>query len=524
MSQTDTQHPTFADLELLSEVSQLLTLLDLDRVLQKVISLAAKAVGAAKASLFLHDEYDVDWGHIFVTRDLAPDEFFYVVRSVLDKGLAGWVLRHRQAAIVYDTDVDDRWIVFPDDSYEVGSALCVPLVYNQQVLAVVTLVHPEKNHFTDYHSRLMTIVANQATVAVRNAQLFNRLQAQQRQLETVLQAIPDVLLVLDEHGHILLINDAAGDFFGDTNPSLVIGRHLADFSENALAPVLEALQNSTTREDKQWLFEVRSERRKKDFQMTLSVWRDALNDLAGYVVAMHDVTTLRDLHRFKDEMLRLASHDLRAPLSLIAGYSDLLSMDIDPTLPSFEHIDVIKRSTERMNGLLDDLLRVEQVRRSPLELNEQVDLGALAAETVHDMQPMAGSKTQQLTDDINTDGMPGVVADPALIRRAMDNLVSNAVKYTPENGQILVRAYAKKGQFHFVVEDNGIGIPPEHLNRVFESFYRVKDDRAANVSGFGLGLSLVRTIIERHKGEVWVESEAGVGSKFGFWLPLPEQH
>jgi PAS domain S-box-containing protein len=522
MSQTETQQPTFADLELLAEVSQLLTLLDLDRVLQKVISLAANAVGAAKASLFLHDEYDVDWGHIFVTRDLAPDEFFYVVRSVLDKGLAGWVLRHRQAAIVDDTAVDERWIVFPDDNYQVGSALCVPLVYNQQVFAVITLVHPEKHHFNEYHKRLMTIVANQATVAVRNAQLFNRLQAQQRQLETVLQAIPDVLLVLDEHGHILLINDAAGDFFGDTDPSLVIGRPISDFSENALVPVLDALKNSTTREDKQWLFEARSERRKKDFQITLSVWRDALNDLAGYVVAMHDVTTLRDLHRFKDEMLRIASHDLRSPLSLIAGYADLISMDMPADSPSQEHLDVVKRSTERMNGLLDELLRVEQVRRSPLELNQKVDLGALAAETIDDMQPLAGSKNQQIVGDIRTEGMPPVVVDPALIRRAMDNFVSNAIKYTPEEGRIQVHAYLENGQFNFVVEDNGIGIGPEHLHRVFESFYRIKDERAGDVGGFGLGLNLVRTIIERHKGEVWVESEIGVGSKFGFWLPLSQ--
>ncbi|MFN8373392.1 MAG: ATP-binding protein [Anaerolineae bacterium] len=520
MSSTETQQPTFADLELLSEVSQLLTLLDLDRVLQRVISLAATAVGAAKASLFLHDEYDVDWGHIFVTRDLAPDEFFYVVRSVLDKGLAGWVLRHRQAAIVYDTEIDERWIVFPDDTYHVGSALCVPLVYNQQVLAVVTLVHPEKNHFNEYHMRLITIVANQATVAVRNAQLFNRLQAQQRQLETVLQAIPDVLLVLDENGHILLINDAAGEFFGDTDPALIIGRHLSDFSENALLPVLEAVQNSTTSEDKQWLFEVRSERRKKDYQVTLSVWRDALNDLAGYVVAMHDVTTLRDLHRFKDEMLRIASHDLRSPLSLIAGYADLISMDMDPSSPALDHLEVIKRSTDRMNGLLDDLLRVEQVRRSPLELNQKVDLGALAAETVDDMQPLAGSRSQHLIAELRVNGLPTVVVDPALIRRAMDNFVSNAIKYTPENGEIKVRAYAENGLFYFVVEDTGIGIPPEHLPHVFESFYRVKDERAGNVSGFGLGLSLVRTIIERHKGEVWVESQVGVGSKFGFWLPM----
>jgi two-component system phosphate regulon sensor histidine kinase PhoR len=358
---------------------------------------------------------------------------------------------------------------------------------------------------------------------VRNAQLFNRLQAQQRQLETVLQAIPDVLLVLDERGHILLINDAANEFLGDTDPILVIGRHLGDFADTALAPILETLQSSTTHEDKQWLFEVRSEKRKKDLQITLSVWRDATNGFAGYVVAMHDVTMLRDLNRFKDEMLRVASHDLRSPLSLIVGYADLINLDIDPASPAAEYLSVIRRSTERMNGLLDDLLRVEQARRSPLELNEEVDLGALAVEAVDDSQPLAEHKNQQLTAELRTEGLPGVVADPVLISRAMNNLISNAIKYTPEFGHIHVKAYAENHRFHFVVEDNGIGITPENLTRVFESFFRIKDERAGDVAGSGLGLSFVKTIIERHNGDVWVESELGSGSKFGFWLPLNRQ-
>jgi two-component system phosphate regulon sensor histidine kinase PhoR len=286
---------------------------------------------------------------------------------------------------------------------------------------------------------------------------------------------------------------------------------------------LETLQSSTTHEDKQWLFEARSEKRKKDLQITLSVWRDAANGFAGYVVAMHDVTMLRDLNRFKDEMLRVASHDLRSPLSLIVGYADLINLDIDPTSPAAEYLSVIHRSTERMNGLLDDLLRVEQARRSPLELNEEVDLGALAVEAVDDNQPLAEHKNQQLTSELRTDGLSGVVADPVLISRAMNNLISNAIKYTPEFGHIHVKTYTQNNRFHFVVEDDGIGIAPENLTRVFESFFRVKDERAGDVAGSGLGLSFVKTIIERHNGDVWVESELGRGSKFGFWLPLNQQ-
>ena len=128
---------------------------------------------------------------------------------MLDKGLAGWVFRNKQGTIVYDTQPDDRWYIFPDGTSKARSALCVPFLYNGEVLAVLTMLYPEPNHFTEYHLRLMTIVANQATVAVRNAQLFNQMLQQQQQLETILHTIPDYLLVLDEQGKILLVNDAA---------------------------------------------------------------------------------------------------------------------------------------------------------------------------------------------------------------------------------------------------------------------------------------------------------------------------
>ncbi|MFN8450861.1 MAG: ATP-binding protein [Anaerolineae bacterium] len=108
--------------------------------------------------------------------------------------------------------------------------------------------------------------------------------------------------------------------------------------------------------------------------------------------------------------------------------------------------------------------------------------------------------------------------NPVLIREAIENLISNAIKYTPDGGRICVRAFIQDDQLHFNVEDNGIGIPKEHLPRIFETFYRAKQAGSEGIEGRGLGLSLVKTIIERHGGEVWIESEQGSGSRFGFWI------
>ena len=524
------QRPSLEDFELLAEVSQMLTVLDQDRVLERVIDLMAKAVGASKVSLILRPEYVEDWRQIFVRHlsqetaqaDQSQPQSIHLARRVLDKGLAGWVFRHKQGAIVTDTQHDERWYNFPDSTSKARSALCVPFLYNGEVLAVLTMLYPEAHHFTDYHLRLMTIVANQATVAVRNAQLFNQMLQQQQQLETILHTIPDYLLVLDEAGKILLVNDAAARLLGPNSPPPALtGQPLANYLhvDSMLASITSVLQNPV-QSGQTWSFETRSERQRRDFLATVSSWEHPAGDKAGYMVILRDITTMRDLNRFKDEMLKMASHDLRSPLALIVGYCSLISLDTPEDSPIQEYLTAIQRATERMQGLLDDLLRVEQIRKSPLELHQKIDFCELVNAAIEHVRPAAEQKHQSLDTDLSMEEVPPVTINPVLIREAMENLIGNAVKYTPEGGRICVRSFAQDGAVHFNVEDNGIGIPPEHLPRIFETFYRAKQAGSENVEGRGLGLSLVKTIIERHGGEVWVESQPGGGSRFGFWLPM----
>ncbi len=527
MSQLN-QRPSLEDFELLAEVSQMLTVLDQDRVLERVIELMANAVGASKVSLILRPEYVEDWRQIFVKhlnapeRDQEPDRGIHFAQRVLDKGLAGWVFRHKQGTIVTDTQQDERWYVFPDSNSNARSALGVPFIYDGEVLAVLTMLYPEPNHFDEYHLRLMTIVANQATVAVRNAQLFNRMLQQQQQLEAILHTIPDYLLVLDEQGKILLVNDAAANLLNaDNPPSSVVGQPLASYLhvDSMLTSVAKVLENPV-QNGQTWSFDVRSERQRSDFLVTVSAWEHPAADMAGYMIILRDITTVRDLNRFKDEMLKMASHDLRSPLALIVGYCSLIALDTPEDLPTQEYLTAIERATERMQGLLDDLLRVEQIRKSPLELHQKIDFCELVDAAIDHARAALEQKHDQLETELWLKDVPPVTINPVLIREAMENLIGNAVKYTPEGGRICVRAYAQDNALHFNVEDNGIGIPAEHLPRIFETFYRAKQAGSEGVEGRGLGLSLVKTIIERHGGEVWVESQEGSGSRFGFWIPI----
>lgn len=511
------QQPTFEDLELLVEVSRLLTDVDLNSVLDKVIQLTSQSVRATKTSLFLHDHHQIDWGHIFTARPLSADESVKVVTRVMDEGFAGWVYRHQRGDIIYDTLDDDRWIVFADDTMPVRSALCVPFVDEGRVIAIITLMHSDPYHFTDYHLRLMTIIANQATIAIRNARLFQTINHQRRQLEIVLSAMSDVLLVLKHDGQILLVNHAALPLLQIHDVAEATGKLLADFAvvDTVFEALLEKLAAGTL------VFEIRSDRLQTDFRVTIARWQDEQRGAEGYVIVMHDITTLEDLHRFKDEMLRVATHDLRSPLALVAGYADIIGMDIPPENTALhEYIDIIKLSVERMSNMVEEVLKIERIRNSEL-LRVSTDIEPIVKVVLVNMRLLASAKQHQITAEISLQGAPKLNIDAVLVRQAMENLIANAIKYTPPNGKIHVQAYIEAEKFHFSVQDNGIGIAKEHLPYLFESFYRVNTISDVE-KGSGLGLSLVKNVIRRHQGNVWVKSRPGRGSKFGFWLPLTE--
>lgn len=334
-------------------------------------------------------------------------------------------------------------------------------------------------------------------------------------LAGVLRVLPDIVLLIDQTQHVQMVSSAAGHFLGKDMDGCTLDE-LAT-TDSVFVPLKHHLTGAQA--DEQQKYEVHSERRKRDFSMNIT----ALPDRNSHVVLLHDITELLDRGRFKDEMLNMASHDLRAPLALIASYCELMNMEIPATFPDLlSYVEVIRESTEKMKVMLDAILHMERVRTLPLELRQAVNPGDLIQVVVNNIQPAASQKNQQIIMDVKPDtGM--FVADPVFIQEAMDNLISNAVKYTPSGGQIIVHAYAQEGHFHLIVEDNGIGIGAEHLPHLFEAFYRAKQRGTETIEGTGLGLSLVKAAIERHQGEVWVESEIGKGSRFGFWLPQQPQ-
>jgi signal transduction histidine kinase len=185
-----------------------------------------------------------------------------------------------------------------------------------------------------------------------------------------------------------------------------------------------------------------------------------------------------------------------------------------------EFVESVRRSTEIMQSLIEDLLTLERVESERQVAWIEIDLSSLVDETVDSQQTSAELKHQSLSLDMDQAQPIRVFGSRTQLRQAVTNFVNNAIKYTPDDGHIVVHLTTKDNRVIFEVEDDGYGISEERQGRLFQRFYRAREEATDHIPGTGLGLSLVKTVIERHGGKVWVRSALGKGSTFGFSLPV----
>jgi signal transduction histidine kinase len=226
---------------------------------------------------------------------------------------------------------------------------------------------------------------------------------------------------------------------------------------------------------------------------------------------------LLQLDQLKDELIATVSHELRTPLTSIVGYLELLHDTGPLTDQQAQFLGVIRRSAERLLSLISDLLLMAQVESDGMRLErENVDLAAIARECIAAVRPSAESRS--IAMEVTAEPA-SVFGDRRLLGEVVDNLLSNAVKFTPEGGSIAVRVACLNDRVLLAVRDSGIGIPADEQKDLFARFYRTRDAARRAVPGSGLGLSIVKAIVDAHGGEVMVESAVSEGSTFRVLLP-----
>ncbi len=255
--------------------------------------------------------------------------------------------------------------------------------------------------------------------------------------------------------------------------------------------------------------------------------RQMLNLFAGQtssIIANVDLyRETRDLSELKTRMIRMASHDLKGPIGVVIGFSDLLIEDQkDLSMLDEEqsdHLDRIMDAAENMERIVNDILSMERFRSGSGTFKEY-DLLEMVQEVVARYANQVKDKSQELTSSFPSD-FTTMYGDREQLHEAVSNIVGNAIKYTPDGGKISVSLIRDSGYALITVKDNGPGIAKQAQERLFQEFYRVKTEETAHISGTGLGLSLVKSVITAHKGKVWVDSDTGKGATFFIQLPLP---
>lgn len=259
----------------------------------------------------------------------------------------------------------------------------------------------------------------------------------------------------------------------------------------------------------------------RDLEVSAAAVTDREGRDLGRLHAFRDVTRERELDRMKDEFVSLVSHELRTPLTSIKGYVDLL-IDGDAgevTEEQKEFLDIVKNNSDRLVLLVNDLLDVSRIEAGRVNLRVQpVDLAGCIEEVATSLRPLMEQKRQSLKLEVPAD-LPQVRADRDRVVQIMTNLLSNAHKYTLEGGAVTVRAQASEDEVRVEVGDTGVGMTADERAKLFTKFFRAQNPATQNVSGTGLGLNIVKSLVEKQGGRIWVTSEPMQGSTFIFTIP-----
>jgi two-component system phosphate regulon sensor histidine kinase PhoR len=242
---------------------------------------------------------------------------------------------------------------------------------------------------------------------------------------------------------------------------------------------------------------------------------------SGAVVVLHDVTELRRLERVRHDFVANVSHEFKTPLTAIQGFAEtLLSGALEDPRNNRRFLEIIRDHATRLAVLTDDLLKLARIEAGKLEVQfVPVQLAEVIERCTETSQLKANRKRIALEVNVPA-ALPVVHGDASLLRDVVQNLLDNAVQYTPEGGRVRISATAGSREAVVTVDDTGIGIPLADQERIFERFYRVDAARSREAGGTGLGLSIAKHIVEAHGGRLWVESEVGHGSKFSFSVSL----
>jgi len=438
----------------------------------------------------------------------------------------------------------------------IGSFLNVPLTVENRIVGMLSLFDEREGTFDTDLLKLTTMIADYAAVALENVRLRERETALWRQaeigrqrLELIISSMAEGLLITNEQGGITLLNVSAQHLLAQAQLDLKQNTPLRKLALannvswlHKLADIIDEALTGVTVMNQELIAGEAGE----SVPLTLSISAAPLHDASqvqmgpiGVVAVLNDVTANKQIEKLKDEFVSVVSHELRSPLTAIKGYTQHLMRRIDRRLRKTqqEHqqqssaisavdlpenydlrsLSIIQSQADHLERLVNDLLDLSQVQWGKLQLQySSFYLADVLVESVRSVQASAEQHTIYL--DIAVQDTK-IVADKMRMSQVIGNILDNAIKYSPQGGQVTVKLEEREGDYFVSITDQGIGISQEYLDHIFERFYRVRNTASRQYSGIGLGLYVTRAIVEEHGGHIWVTNNKGLGCTFSFTVP-----
>lgn len=515
--------------------------LTLNELLSRLLRWALDATGAEAGIIYTVDEERreiVLQVHDGYPHDLTSRGGLPGVRRrwSWDIGVAGKVARTGRTILLRDVTSDEDYAPIAP---EIRAELAAPISAAGRALAVLVLDSPRSVAFGERERSLVQALCAAAAQPLVRAIAYQRSLDISTQLSQVFGSIPNGLALLDLHGRVLRFNPAWLTVWG-------LGE--ADFDEPFHVPwdlmprLLARLTYPLALTD----FCAAGQGDPNSVQIATILLRDphqelavlsvpthdSLDQLTGRLWVVSDVTREREADRLKSEFISIVSHELRTPLTSILGYTELLLAREFNAAERREFVQTVFDQAEHLSKIVEDLLGVSRLEAGKVALNQWVvSLRQLIQELAAQLHNLPNR--HRLVVDLPP-RLPPAYIDRDKIKQVLANLLTNAVKYSPRGGEVLLSVVEvspdelppehPEGQFLLVaVRDQGIGIAPEDVPRIWERFYRVDNTNTRRIGGTGLGLSITKSLVELHGGRIWAESVVGEGSTFFFTLPVAHE-
>jgi PAS domain S-box-containing protein len=414
---------------------------------------------------------------------------------------------------------------------EEPATLAVPITFHSKTIGVLVVSHRQKA-YGSHDIRLMRLVATRLAVIIENAELYNEINGRRERWEAVFKFADEGIVIFNKTGRVVGFNPAASRITGWDNHD-VIGKPFIDVVRtvspegidlSALSPIRRILEDGEIVTKRQQLLQSKGGQTLWTEVSYSPIYNDESEVTSGIAV-ISNIQKEREVEAAKSDFISIVSHELRTPLTAIKGFlSMLLKQDFGTlTDKQYHFMHRVYQTNQRMIGLVEDLLDMSHIESGKIRLRVMpLALEPIITEVVTELSTKGLER--QITLKVNRrNKLPLVLADETRLRQILTNLIDNAIKYSLPKGEVVVEFKIQGNELVTSVRDQGVGITAAHIERLFQRFGRIYNPMSMQAGGTGLGLYIVKNLVESHGGRIWVTSREGRGSRFSFSLPVAQQ-